>query len=199
MKTEADSLKKIEIWWLKKHGYLIGWKGGSIRWTHRPSGYESSVGIGVSTFGEDQSIRIYYTQTEEDGTKKDFDYKIPLTTTPCYLGGYRYWFNCPWYANKIYCGKRVGVLYKGGDYFACRHCYNLSYASRNQSRSPLFSAFDLCFEGDEIAEKQANLRVKNWKGTPTKKYMKLERKGWVLARRARLIAPLIDGWLSKKK
>jgi hypothetical protein len=33
------------------------------------------------------------------------------------------------------CGRRVGKLYlpPGGKYFGCRHCYNLTYTSSNES------------------------------------------------------------------
>ena len=48
-KTEADYLKKIEIWWLKKYGYLDGWKYGGVTWTYPLSGAESSINITVST------------------------------------------------------------------------------------------------------------------------------------------------------
>lgn len=131
-KTEADNLKKIQIWWLKEIHYLEGWKSGSIIWTNSWSDSKSSVSISVNTDDDNPNLRINYTQTDnQDGSKKDFDYKIPLTTTPCHFGGKRYWFTCPWYANGRYCGRRVGVLYKDGDYFACRHCYHLTYNSRN--------------------------------------------------------------------
>ncbi|MBU1031961.1 hypothetical protein KKE03_03510 [Patescibacteria group bacterium] len=193
MKTEADSLKKIQIWKLKKLGFLKEyWAAGSLKWTYRSSGEESSVGINVMLSESERYLRIYYTQTDEDGNKKDFDYKIPITSTPCYFGGYRYWFTCPWYANKIYCGRRAGVLYKAGNYFACRHCYNLSYASKNQSRNKFSLILDPLFKRDEIAEKKYNLRVKFWKGKPTKRYMKLEEKEWRVMRRIYLSGQLLN-------
>lgn len=177
MKTEADGLKKIQNWWLKKYGYLDNWgRPGSIKWTNSYTGKESSVGLFTLVHGEDKYLRIYYTQTDEDGEKEEFDYKVPLTTTRCYFGGSRYWFICPWYANGIYCGRRVGVLYKAGNYFACRYCYNLTYSSRNQSKSKWSLMLDPIFKREEIAEKKYKLRVKFWKGKPTKRYRKLEEK-----------------------
>lgn len=176
-KSEADSLKKIQVWWLKKHGYLDGgWRMGRIKWTNNWSGNESSISFHSSIYDYENHLRLMYTKTNDDGSKQSFDYKIPLTTTPCYFGGKRYWFICPWYANGIYCGRRVGVLYLDGDYFACRTCYDLSYSSRNKSKNKLGWAVDLLFKSDEIAEKKANLRVKFWRGKPTKKYRKLDQK-----------------------
>ncbi|MGI0059306.1 MAG: hypothetical protein ACREBJ_06015, partial [Nitrosotalea sp.] len=131
-KEEADSLKKIQTWFLKKHGYFDrGFHSGMITWTSSWSENKSNISIQSSIFDEEQYIKLNYTQTDRDtGEKKDFDYKIPLTTTPCYFGGKRYWLICPVSKCGVYCGKRVGVLYKLGDYFACRHCYDLSYESR---------------------------------------------------------------------
>lgn len=141
-KEEADGLKKIEIWWLKKEGFLEGWRSSAMKWSR--NGEETgSIGVEVSLVGDlrkyyrgelpgEPNMRLHYTQTDRTtGEKKDFDYKVPLKTTPCYFGGRRYWFICPLSINGIYCGKRVGVLYKGGDYFGCRQCYNLTYNSRN--------------------------------------------------------------------
>jgi hypothetical protein len=33
------------------------------------------------------------------------------------------------------CGRRVAVLYMGGEYFACRHCYNLAYKSQRETKA----------------------------------------------------------------
>ena len=187
-KTESDGLKKIQNWWLKKHGYLSDWgSSGSIKWTNSFSMDESSLRIITLVHSQDIYLRIYYIQTDEDGNKQDFDYKIPLTTTDCYFGGHRYWFICPWYANGAYCGRRVGTLYKGGKYFACRHCYDLSYVSKNQTRINKFPGLDLMFRCDQIIEKKNKLRVKFWKGNLTKRYQKLQNKeDKILARFVRM-------------
>lgn len=175
-KEEADNLKRIEIWWLKKYDYLCGYKGGTIKWTH-PSGTESSVGILVSTFSEDTYLKINYTQTDRDsGEKKDFDYKIPLVTSSCHFGGDRYWFICPWYKNGQYCGRRVGVLYKSGDYFACRHCYDLTYESRNEYKKykyyPLFASLDGYTKAEKLDEQ---IKRRYYAGKPTRKQRNLDK------------------------
>jgi hypothetical protein len=92
-KREADRLTRIDIYWLRKMGMLKSWVSSTITWTHGFTGRENAIGIDVSTKGK--YIRLYYTQTEHSGDKKDFDYKISLTTTPCHYGGKRYWFLCP--------------------------------------------------------------------------------------------------------
>src|SRR5579864_2994908 len=114
-KTEANGIKKIETSFLKKLGYFKGSLSGTMTWTSGWDKHKNSVGIAVSTLEDEGYLRIYYTQTHRDtGESKDFDYKVPLTSTPCRYGGRRYWFICPMSRNEKYCGRRVGVLYKNG-------------------------------------------------------------------------------------
>lgn len=178
-KVEADDLKKISTSFLNKHEYFTGWKSGTITWTSGGMWGESksSVGIEVSTLNAENFLRIHYTQTDNNsGEKKDFNYKISLTFTECKFGGKRYWFICPWSKNGTYCGKRVATLYKDGDYFACRHCYELTYSSRKVNKRyklyPLFRTIEL---SDEIEKLQAITKRYTYNGKPTKKQQKLSR------------------------
>lgn len=130
-KSEADDYKNVSVYFLKKHNYLCGWASGTIRWS-RNGEQTGAVSIQSCVNKQEQYVRFIYTQTDRfTDDKTDLDYKVPLITTPCHFGGVRYWFQCQWYANGVYCGRRVGVLYLVGKYFACRHCYNLTYNSRN--------------------------------------------------------------------
>jgi hypothetical protein len=168
-KTEADGIKRIAASFLRRNGYFSRQQSGTITWTSSWSGNKNSVSIEVSPFGDDKWLRIHYTQTDRDtGEKKDFDYKIPLITTPCRYGGTRYWFICPMSRNDRYCGRRVSVLYKDGDYFACRHCYSLTYASRNASGR--YKGFVSMVDLDEMEMKVGR---KYYAGKPTKKYKRL--------------------------
>jgi hypothetical protein len=104
-----------------------GGRWGGVTWSR---GGEPIGNISYRVIGgeEPESLRLIYTITKHDtGEKKDLDYPVRLTTTPLPWGGQRYWFICP----AVGCGRRVSVLYlaPGGDYFACRHCYRLSYRS----------------------------------------------------------------------
>ena len=169
-KTEADNLKKIQISFLKKHGYLKkdSWKYGQINWSNKWSDNKSSVSINVST-GDEKYLRIYYTQTDRStGEKKDFDYKVPLETTTCNFGGFRYWFKCTLYKRGIYCGRRVGVLYKDGDWFGCRHCYNLTYESRNKSGP--YKRYGNIMSYDDIDKIRSEVKRTHYKGKLTRKY-----------------------------
>jgi hypothetical protein len=176
-KQESDSLKKIEISWLKENDYLVGWRSGSIQWTNRWSNTESTISLTVSMLSDhDMYAHFSYSQIEANDEKKNFDYKIPITSTACHFGGKRYWFICTLYKNNVYCGKRVGVLYKAGDYFGCRHCYNLTYNSRNENRRfkdyPLFNVLGSYAKIDKMEER---IKRKIYAGKTTRKQRTLER------------------------
>jgi hypothetical protein len=122
---------------LRRNGYLNGFQAGSIIWTNRNGEETASMGAIVSTSDGEDYMRLSYTMTDRNtGKETHFDYKVELVTTPCNLGGVRWWFICPLSRNGVYCGRRVGVLYRAPrtDYYGCRHCYNLSYESRNDSQ-----------------------------------------------------------------
>ncbi len=173
-KTESNNLKKIEIWWLRKHGYLKnGYHLGGIKWTSEWPHKESNIGFSVS-INENSYLQLRYTTADDNEDKQDFDYKIPLTTTPCYFGGKRYWFICPWYVNEKYCGRRIGVLYLGDKYFACRHCYNLTYNSRNLSGISKTAGQIISIPELERMEKE--IKRKHYAGKMTKKYKRYLKK-----------------------
>jgi len=170
-RTEADNLKKIETSFLKKHDYFTGWRSGTIIWTSGYGGNKSSVGIEVSTMNDENYLRIHYTQTDRSsGEKKDFDYKVPLEITPCNFGGVRYWFKCSLYKRGVYCGRRVGVLYKDGDWFGCRHCYELTYESRKLSGR--YKQFGRIISFPEIEKVRAEAKRTHYRGKYTRKYLR---------------------------
>lgn len=175
-KSEADWCKKIEIWWLlrdiKAKG---GYKYTTISWGE--NGSRGSISIQVSVWDEEKYARFIYTQTDNStGEKKDFDYKVPIVETPCHLGGTRYWFKCPLYKSGQYCGRRVGVLYKDGDWFGCRHCYDLTYSSRKVNKKyryfPMFRVIELDAKIEKAYEKAKRY---TYRGKPTKKRQKIEK------------------------
>lgn len=178
-KTEADGLLKVDIYWLKKNGYLhpYGWKSGGVQWTSGWSGQKSSISIEVNSVlgSPDKYLRLYY-QTGSGEEKKSIDYKVPLATTPCNYGGARYWFICPLSIGGKYCGRRVGTLYKTGDYFGCRYCHDLTYDSRKENRRykmyPLFSTLLAHKKMDELESK---IKRRYYAGKPTKKQRRLDK------------------------
>jgi hypothetical protein len=79
-------------------------------------------------------VLMFNSRTSEDSEWKSVEQRVPITWTPCHLGGRRAWFRCIASANGQYCGRRVAKLYLGGSpVFACRQCYRLAYASQQES------------------------------------------------------------------
>ena len=143
--------------------------------------HKSSVGIEVSTRYDDKYLRIYYTQTDRDTEeKKDFDYKIPLTTTPCRYGGVRYWFTCPWYKNGVYCGRQYQHSTRTAITLRVGIAYNLTYESRN--RSGLYRSF---VSEPDVEEAWKAVKRTHYRGRPTRKYKRYLRlseqceQGWI--------------------
>lgn len=93
------------------------------KWSHNN---ETISSVRVDT--EKQRIKLTYRHRNSNNEWADFSYFIYLSWTSCHYGKKRPWFLCP--ANN--CGKRVAVLY-GGKIFACRYCYQLTYACQQES------------------------------------------------------------------
>jgi hypothetical protein len=179
-KTEAEDTLKISTSFLKRHGYFSSiWKDGIITWTADGclEKYTDRVKIEVSFVNDENYLRIRYTINDCDtNKKKDFDYEIPIVATPCHYGGERYWFICPWYKNNKYCGNRISILYKNGDYFACRHCSNLTYKSRNiNHRGRTSLLFDFLNLDEKALELSKQISRTSYKGRPTRKQRRLEK------------------------
>jgi len=93
-----------------------------------------------------------------------------------YFGGVRWWFICLLSYDGVYCGRRVAKLYcpPGGIYYGCRHCYNLSYDSRNEPRSGRFAVFGKILDLDRQQKKlREQTRRLIYQGRPTKKARRL--------------------------
>jgi hypothetical protein len=179
-KREADSCRQISISWLQKHGYFpqeSSYKSGSITWTSH-WGDKNSISLTVKTNSAEMKepsgyVRFNYTHTDGDGNKNNMDYEVALTTTECNYGGVRYWFVCPLVKNGRPCRRRVGVLYMYSKYFGCRHCGELTYASRNQG-----GQFRYSVSIPDLEEQEAKIGRYFYDGKPTRKYrrlMKMER------------------------
>jgi hypothetical protein len=176
-KDTVEDCKGISFSFLRKDGYLCN-NRSEIYWTNSITGKETDrVGITVSITEAEKFVRFQYTIIDCHTKKKtDYDYKVQLTTTPCKFGGVRYWFICPFSRNGVYCGRRVAKLYKapGESSFACRHCNNLSYESRNECRIGRFGQLGYFFKAKRQCEDLRNkIKRRTWRGKPTKKVQKL--------------------------
>lgn len=168
----VEECRDIDVFWLRKHGYFSGLKSGGVTWTRGLNRTQTSVGFTVNVIADDPYIQFKYVITDNAGKQEKYDYKIPLVTTPCTYGGERYWFICAITKNGRVCRRRVAKLFLAGyNYFGCRHCFNLSYDSRNKLRNGYYGYLTRMFD---IEAKQRKLleeiKIKYRKGKPTKKY-----------------------------
>lgn len=170
-KQQAEWSNSFKIFWLKKNGYLnknCRYQSGGIKWTHG-SGSESSIGFSVikddwGTAEEKAYVRLQYTHGSVE--KENMDYKVELTTTPCRYGGKRYWFICPLSKNRMYCGRRVGVLFCIGKWFGCRHCGEIAYAKQMEGGKHRWNGVSV----SDIEKAEKEVRRMYYRGKPTRKY-----------------------------
>jgi len=176
-KHTVEDCKSISISFLRKNGYFASLWPQGIVWTNRVGEETASMTVMVHTSQDESYIRLIYTMTERNtGKEAHFDYKVDLVTTPCNLGGVRWWFICPLSRNGVYCGRRVGVLYRAprADYYGCRHCYDLSYESRNGCRHGRLAYLSHCWTlSARIKKLQEQTKRWTYRGVRTKRMQRL--------------------------
>lgn len=123
-KATTESQHRVDIRWMRKHGYLRAGSVGILSWSLR--GEPTGV---ISFRVEQDQIVLNYRQRPHGGEWEDVEEVVRFDRTACNYGGYRMWFLCP------HCWRRVAILYGAGKYFLCRHCYNLAYTSQQLSPS----------------------------------------------------------------
>ena len=176
-KKTCETSQALSISHLKKLGYLDGrHQSGTVTWTTGLSDIKRSIGIVAQIVDVDPHFRLHYTYISLNKIKSDMDYKVRVTTSRCFFGGKRYWFTCPLINGNWPCQRRVGVLYRVGKYYGCRHCHGLAYQSQKETHSALLSALTKYLLTDSVYEKIAALRTKYWKGRPTKRHANLLKK-----------------------
>lgn len=168
-KTLKEDCQTISMYALRRWGCLKGYHSGIISWTRGRSENKSSVSyvVDLASFGNEKYFKLDYTITDRFSEEKHkIEHKYPILTTSCNYGGLRYWFECSVYHKGVYCGRRVAKLYlgAGSNYFACRHCYNLSYRSRIDGYAYTYP---------DIDEYQSKMKRWHYKGKPTVKYKRL--------------------------
>lgn len=172
-KDTVEDCKSFNVKFLKDNGYFSGFRSGTINWSRgdTPTG---DIGITVSTIEDNQWIELDYHFVGKENEK--YKYKFRLTSTQCNFGGKRYWFICRLNKNEVYCGRRVGTLYRapGANYFGCRHCMDLSYYSRNLNRRYRnFPLFHIMSNTDRIEKLELSMKRTKYAGKATKKFKRL--------------------------
>ncbi len=177
----------MPISFLKQKGYLGPHAfGGKIFWWIRK---EAAGNIWICTDALNTTLTCRYTRTPLSGDPIDYDYPIRLVTTPCYFGGVRYWYLCPLKRDGVTCGARVGVLYMEEGLLGCRKCHNLAYSTQQETHTSKWNVLKTCWALERRCETQMEkIRVKYWKGQPTKRYRKVLRD----FHRLEMLTPLME-------
>jgi hypothetical protein len=89
---------------------------------------------------------------------------VSMVTSPCHLGGRRWWFLCPQLTNGDRCGRRVRKVYLRDGEFGCRHCHRLTYMTQQHSGSNTEHARDML---DFIREIRMNRRNQKTRKVPS--------------------------------
>jgi hypothetical protein len=128
-RTTCESCAWIDVRRWHHEGRLRAGQCFSWSWTRsgEPAG---SITVRAEC---DAVVLIYRSQRWGSSDWKSIQQRVPISLTACHFGGQRPWFVCPVYCNGRYCGRRAAILYGAGELFACRRCYDLSYASQQQT------------------------------------------------------------------
>lgn len=157
---------RIELTQLLKSGFV---KKGSIQLSSFEWTNGSSIGIESKYTDEEQFIRLFYTSTDWQGEKTEYDYKIQLSFVPSNLGkGEVPYFVCP------VSGERCRILYKayGSPIWKSRGAYNRTIFYASQTSSKLSKMNDKYWKLEkEIKAIYKDTRYQtHYKGKPTRRY-----------------------------
>lgn len=164
----TEECKRIDLVILRR-GRVFNVKGGTfnavtIEWKSNNNDKIDTANILISLEKNPEEKFIHIVTA---GQTQVIDQRVYLTSTPCNYGGVRYWFVCP-------CQKRVRIIYLSPepklDYFGCRHCLNLTYYSRNESKHPFCRMFRLDEKANKLGE---TMRRGYWNGKPTRKHRRI--------------------------
>jgi len=170
-KKQTTDYKILSIFWLKQQGFLGGGvQTGGIRWMRGQ--YERGSAKLAGVLWEPFSfVRLSYVIPNSTGdAAREYIHKISLTSTSCFFGGQRYWFSCPG------CDSRCAILYLREGSLECRVCRDLAYESQQSWWQGWYSVLTRTIgRAREAEEELETLRVKTWKGEPTKRVRRLIR------------------------
>ncbi len=121
-KSTTDDYRTLDVRRWAREGMLRQGYWGAWQWTR-----DGEAVASIQMRAEYDRVILIYRHRSGGGEWKDEQYPVRIERTPCNLGGSRPWFICP----AVGCGRRVAILY-GGGIFACRHCYQLAYASSRE-------------------------------------------------------------------
>lgn len=163
-RQDKEKLAWISIIDMNKQGLLKG--NSTYKMVTSWGNYrEEELLVYVSIVDTPHIYITYY-----NANKDEMHQTIWLDKTPCYLGGFRWWYMCPT------CLRRAGKLYKRQDYYGCIECNQLTYKSRLANPKAYLGALFRALDYEDRAnELQANMRSPYYAGFLTKRAQKIIR------------------------
>ena len=103
---------------------------------------DDAIQASIEIIAAADALTLCYTVTNRGSSSQYHSYTVPLTWIPCNFGGRRPYFICPGIVNNLPCRRRIVKIYlpPNRDLFLCRHCYDLTYSSCNDSGDLHFTA-----------------------------------------------------------
>jgi hypothetical protein len=129
-RTTVEECRHIDVRHLRRRGLLEAdrtWQGLWV-WRDDEGEEQASMTLAATAAQVTLTYTIRYPNDRRDPER--VSYTVPVVWTPMFGSGTRPWFLCP----GRNCGRRVAKLYlpayADAKYYLCRHCYGLSYHSR---------------------------------------------------------------------
>ena len=124
-KNTTEDCRALDVRYLQRNGLLSAGHSFGLDWTRIGNKVAS-----IQVRAEADRLTLDYRHQRNGGEWKSVNYPVLIERTSCNYGGSRAWFRCP----ADGCNRRVGKLFLGSSgIFACRHCYQLVYASQRES------------------------------------------------------------------
>jgi hypothetical protein len=128
-RQKAEDCRSLDVNRLHREGCLKPGMQGNWIWSRDG---EQVARIGYKA--EDGRLILDYRVRQNGGDWEPIAETIRITHADCNYGNARPYFMCPGVVNGRRCGRRVGKLFLGRQYFLCRHCYDITYSSQSEPR-----------------------------------------------------------------
>jgi hypothetical protein len=128
-KRTVEGCDSIDVLDWNKRGYFDRLTTLSIEWSRRGNVHSSIKAI----CKEPWITLIYKYRPHPEANWVNVKQDVPMAWTPCRFGGQRPWFVCKGPSNRGRCEHNVTKLYRAGQFFACRDCHGLAYASQQEA------------------------------------------------------------------
>jgi hypothetical protein len=124
MAPTCESCRSIDVREWARRGYLRPHQLFLWSWTRDGEPW-GSITVRTGPEAVTGAVVLRFRLRGSSGNRwKSVEQRVSISWTKCHLGGWRPWFRCS-------CGRRAAKLYDAAaDFFACRHCCGLAYASQ---------------------------------------------------------------------